>query len=262
MPVDVVHWNPAKPIFPGVIGRLIPLRKRVNNFGDLLGPEIVRRVLFQKTNGDYNDLGKGRLVAVGSILAMARHGDDVWGAGINGKSLDKNYDFSNVKFHAVRGPLTREFVSSRGGLVPEVYGDPGLLVSMLWSESELVGPKHEVTIVPNLNDMRYYDLKDKRVMDPTKPLIECLSRIRNSNLVVGSSLHAIIVAESFKVPARLVRSAVEPEFKYLDYYTGSGRTSVDAASTVDDAIKLGGKELPNWDPHKLLAAFPYYLWNL
>lgn len=262
MAIEVVHWNPKRPVLRGVLGRIIPLRKRVNNFGDLLGPEIVRRLASKSVSEAAWDKATGRLLAVGSILALARDNDIAWGIGANGKSLGKAYQISSVSFRAVRGPLTRDFVSNHGAYCPEIYGDPGLLVSMLWSEEELLGDASEITIVPNLNDYPIFDLRDPRVLRPTAPLQECLSRIRNSSLVIGSSLHAIVVAESFGIPARLISSSVEPDFKYMDYYLGTGRGGFNAARSVNHAIALGGEPPPNWDPTRLIAAFPYDIFSL
>lgn len=260
MAIEVVHWNPKRPVIKGTLGKLIPLRRAVNNFGDLLGPEIVRRLAARSIDTRRWEQAHGRMLAVGSILSLARPGDVVWGIGVNGKSLDKHYALGDISFRAVRGPLTREFVLQHGGNCPEVFGDPGLLVPFLWSEEELAAPSSGVTIVPNLNDLKLYDLTDPRVLLPTNPLMDCLARIRNSQFVVGSSLHGIIVAEAFGIPARLISSGVEPDFKYLDYYRGSGRSGFRAAKSIEEALTLGGEPLPDWDSDPLLDAFPIDLW--
>jgi len=261
MPIEVVHWNPRRPVMKGLLGKLVPIRRPVNNFGDLLGPEIVYRIASRQFPAYDLESARGRLLAVGSILSLARSGDTVWGIGVNGKSLDKTYALSEISFRAVRGPLTQAFVRRHGGQCPEIYGDPGLLVPQLWTEEELAGPAHEVTIVPNLNDLRLYDLDDKRVLLPTTPLRECLSRIRNSRFVTGSSLHGIVVAEAFGIPARLITSGAEPGFKYNDYYLGSGRSGFKSARHVQEAIEMGGEPAIDWDPSPLMSAFPFDLWQ-
>ncbi|MBU1802255.1 MAG: polysaccharide pyruvyl transferase family protein, partial [Actinobacteria bacterium] len=98
------------------------------------------------------------------------------------------------------------------------------------------------------------------VIDPRAGVREVLGRIAASKFVAASSLHGIVVAESFGIPARLVASQVEPPFKYQDYYLGTGRSDVAVASSLDEAIALGGASLPAWSPDELLRAFPYDLW--
>jgi pyruvyltransferase len=88
-----------------------------------------------------------------------------------------------------------------------------------------------------------------------------LRRIASSELVVGTSLHGIVLAEAFGIPARLIRPGVEPMLKYQDYYGGTGRERFTVADSVEDAIHLGGEVAPSWDAEPLLGAFPEDLWT-
>lgn len=244
----------------GRLGRRIPIKRKVNNFGDLLGPEIVKRMLDRAGVAQSGPAGDGRLFAIGSVLHFAATGDVVWGTGVNGKASADKYDFTRLDVRAVRGPRTRKFLVDRGVAVPEVYGDPGLLTAELFPEIAAVASekKHRVTVVPNLNDLASYT---GDVLVPTRPLVECLTRIAQSELVVGSSLHGIIVAESFGIPARLVASPTEHAFKYEDYYAGSGRPGFTAATSVQEAVELGGEPPVDWNPQALIDAFPLDLWT-
>lgn len=262
MPVEVVHWNPRRPRVRGPLGRLLPKHPPVNNFGDLLGPRIVRDLLDRRGVDPATGPVGSRLLAVGSILRMAREGDVVWGAGVNGKSVDARYDFDSLDVRAVRGPLTARFLRDRGVEVPEVYGDPGLLVGSLRPRESLAwdGSPAAVTLLPNLNDAERYR-GHPAFWHPCNPLDATVARIANSEFVIGSSLHAIVLAESFGVPARLIRSEHEPPFKYDDYYLGSGRDKPVFADTVDEALAMGGEPALQWDPQPLLDAFPVDLWS-
>lgn len=184
----------------------------------------------------------------------------MWGAGVNGKIGANEHSFSRLDVRAVRGPFTRAFLQERGVEAPEVYGDPGLLVSRVFPEFKTQeADRRGVVVVPNLNDG--VDRRDSRVLDPTSPLDGCLRVIAKSSLVVGSSLHAIVVAESFGVPARLVRSQNEHRLKYDDYYSGTGRADYVVAGSVDEAIEMGGEVPPSYDASALVAAFPSELWR-
>lgn len=199
-----------------------------------------------------------RLLAVGSILHFAQPGDVIWGAGVNGKQIPQLSFPTEIEVRAVRGPLTREVLMRRGVDVPDVYGDPGLLISRYWEDP--VVPERELTVVPNLNDLADYE-RMSDVVSPLESIETVISAIRGSRFVVGSSLHAIVVAESFGVPCRLLRSKQEPQFKYEDYFLGTGRDGVTLARSVSHALALGPEDPPRWSDDDLLAAFPACLWS-
>lgn len=258
--VELVHWNPRRRIFKGKLTRRIPISgKRVSNFGDLLGPRVVNEILKLEGLTNTGVAGRRRLVSIGSVIHLARNGDVVWGTGINGKHMNDELPFSHVDIRAVRGPLTRDLLQKKGHSVPEVFGDPGLLVGKLWPSLRSEKKRYKLTIVPNLNDISEYAGQDD-VLDPRSDIEACLTRIAQSEFVIGSSLHGIIVAESLGIPARLISSPVEPSFKYEDYYFGSGRNRYDAAKSVKQAIDMGGENPVVWDSTPLLDSFPIDLW--
>jgi pyruvyltransferase len=235
----------------------------VGNFGDLLGPPIVERMAESSGRDVDHAVGSGRLFSVGSVLHFAASGDHVWGAGVNGKVERSAYVFEDLKVHAVRGPLTREFLLDRNIDCPKVFGDPALLLPSLFPE--LIPPNSAklaggTLIIPNLNDFDDWVSSGIPVVDPRSPWRRLVARIAASSFVLGSSLHAIIVADAFGVPARLVSSRHESPFKYEDYYLGSGRDSYTAASTVRRAEEMGGESMLNWKGDKLSEAFPASLW--
>lgn len=261
MPVDVVHWNPNRPVARGPLGRAIPLRRPLNNFGDLLGPVIVDRM--RERLGLRPSMHESRLLAVGSILKLANDDDVIWGIGANGKSLDGPFNFSRLDVRAVRGPLTREFLVNRGIQAPQVFGDPGLLVGHLWSRGELASHApagaRPLVVLPNFHDFKH-QRRAHHPVNPTSPFWQVIGTIAQAELVVGSSLHAIVIAESLGVPARLVRSAAEPRFKYDDYFQGTGRFDVEIASDAAQGLEMGGAAPLAWDPKPLMRAFPSDLW--
>lgn len=258
--VKIVYWNPRRRRTHR--GPLASPWGRVNNFGDLLGPILVDRLLAERGLKGASALKPARLLTVGSILQLARPGDVVWGTGVNGKWLDKDLSGSRLDIRAVRGPLTRSVLTTNGFFVPETYGDPALLIGRFWERQQLASgwPRTDVLVVPNLHDQGTY-AGSSSVMSPTRPLWEVVGRIAASDFVAGSSLHAIVLAESLGIPARLIMPRVEPMFKYQDYYLGSGREMFAAAETIAEAVRLGGELPPKWDPKALLSAFPEDLWR-
>ncbi len=204
-----------------------------------------------------------RLLSVGSILHFARDHDVIWGTGVNGKRPDTDYVFGALDVRAVRGPRTHEFLSRRGIDAPAVFGDPALLLPCVMPElvEHARAKHHPLTVIPNLNDFSAYE-PAPTLLDPRSPVGVCLKRIAQSEFVVGSSLHAIVVAESLGIPARLISSTVEDPFKYEDYYLGTGRPDAKVARTIEQAICMGGESGPIFDAAELLDAFPLDLWRL
>ncbi|WP_156786415.1 polysaccharide pyruvyl transferase family protein [Microterricola viridarii] len=234
----------------------------MNNFGDLLGPVIVKEMLKRAGVAQQKTGASHRLLAVGSILHLANEGDSIWGAGVNGKKLTSEYSFDKLDVRAVRGPLTQRILEDSGIAVPSVFGDPGLLVGQLWSRNELAATHGQCrfSVVPNFHDF-HLSSQDAQTVDPRGQLWDVIGKIAASDLVVGSSLHGIVIAESLGIPARLVLSNTEPLFKYQDYYQGTGRTAFTPANSIAEALQLGGEPLPEWDPTPLRDAFPFDLWG-
>lgn len=260
--IELFSWNPPHPVLPTRLGSHIPWRRPVNNFGDLLGPAIVRMILKRRGLGTHSRL-PARLLSVGSCLHFAQDSDVVWGSGVNGKVPAESHIARILDVRAVRGPRTRGFLVERGIMVPEVYGDPTLLLPLLMPELLSVPKRYAVTVVPNLNDLKLnpaWHLRP-RMLNPRSGLAHCLQRIAASELVVGSSLHGVIVAEALGIPARLVRSAVESDFKFADYYEATCRVDYSPAETVREAIAAGGERSPVFSPGGLMAAFPADLWE-
>jgi pyruvyltransferase len=262
--VEIFSWNPPWPVLRVWVGWRVPWRRPINNFGDLLGPLIVRGIMKQRGLGP-EALRPARLLSVGSIMHFAQDGDVIWGSGVHGDIAEEQVTARDLDIRAVRGPRTRAFLLERGITAPEVYGDPALLLPVVMPElrEQAQRKRFGVTVVPNYLDLDQnpaWRLSPK-VLNPRAPLARVLSRIAASELVVGSSLHGIAVAESLGVPARLVRSAVEIDFKYRDYYEGTGRPGYSPAETIREAIAAGGELPPVFSPQALLAAFPADLWQ-
>lgn len=261
--VNIVNWNPKKKVFKNKFLKKLPISKKVNNFGDLIGPLVANKILENNyINNDKNQ--EKRLLTVGSILHFAKTGDTVWGSGILGNAPHDHYQFESLDVRATRGPLTRNFLKSEFNIdSPEVYGDPALLLPILFPEIKKKADtkkKYSLTIIPHF--LEYSSFKNMpNTINPQAPLFFILDRIARSELVVGSSLHAIIIAEAFGIPAQLYQSKNEHLFKYQDYYEGTGRSSFSMANSIEEAIKLGGEPAMNFNSKPLLEAFPLDLWN-
>ena len=239
------------------------------NFGDMLSEKVVEKIVGHRISTTFNRsfkniTGKNKLLALGSIIHMAEDDDVIWGSGINGKHPDKTdknfYRFTKLDVRAVRGPLTREFLLSMGINCPEVYGDPALLLPILFPEfKKAKNPSREYIIIPHYSDEHLF-LNHPNLVTVKEDWDEVIKQILDSKFVIASSLHGIIVAEAFGIPTRYLKvSNKEPLFKYKDYYYGTNRYDFKYATTIEEALKMGGESLPKCDLDKLLKSFPFEL---
>ncbi|WP_158613279.1 polysaccharide pyruvyl transferase family protein [Frigoribacterium sp. PhB160] len=199
-------------------------------------------------------------------MHFADDDDVVWGTGVNGKVRTDEHRFSRLDVRAVRGPRTRRWLMENKGLeVPEVYGDPALLLA----PPEGTDRRHEtreLTVIPNMNEITKFK-SHPAFISPRRPVKNVLETIAASEVVVGSSLHAIVLAEAFGVPCALLRSAVESPFKYSDYFEGTNRFDVPTFDDFSSAVahaksidKSTYEPLEAWDPTLLRESFPSDLW--
>jgi hypothetical protein len=139
-------------------------------------------------------------------------------------------------------------------------GDPALLLPMLYPEFKANSvASTQPLLVPNLNDAEKYADNPFLCLPQNDPK-DIIRRITTSEIVIGSSLHAMIVADAFGVPSRPIRSIHENNFKYLDYYEGTRRFEVEFANSVKHALELGPVEKGFYDTEGLLNSFPSDLW--
>lgn len=227
------------------------------NFGDDLSRVIVERMIGHPVKlGLLHRPGPPILLAAGSILHYARSGDVVWGSGFREDPMQENR-FQTLDVRAVRGPLTREFLLRKGVDCPEVYGDPAVAMAHLFPELKRQEPVHEYIIIPNMADVVCF-APYKNVVIPTLPWDQVIGEILKSKLVISSSLHGVIVAESFGVPARLIKMTwMEKLLKYRDYYESTGRPDFQYATSVQEALQMGGEKPGYIDVQALLDAFPW-----
>jgi pyruvyltransferase len=237
------------------------------NFGDYLSLKLVEKIV----NGPVRPYIKGqqkiekKLLAIGSIISFASNEDIVWGSGINGKLLSrKDYKFKTLDVRSVRGPLSRTFLKEHLGIdCPEVYGDPALLFPHFFPEfKRKEQPAYDYIIIPHYSEEDLFPKEEwDNVVFSTDPWEEVLERILDSRFVVSSSLHAIIIAESYGIPARLLRvTNNESIFKYEDYYSGTGRPNFSYAISINEALEMGGEPPPQCNLEKLYRAFPFDYW--
>eukprot|EP01126_Amoeba_proteus_P038961 TRINITY_DN4086_c0_g1_i1.p1 TRINITY_DN4086_c0_g1~~TRINITY_DN4086_c0_g1_i1.p1 ORF type:complete len:396 (-),score=39.26 TRINITY_DN4086_c0_g1_i1:9-1073(-) len=273
----------VEPVQPKPFIRIRTWRWSPNNFGDALGPVILKGILRRSCNCTvYLSLSNyaPRLMTIGSIFEDVKPGDVVWGSGI--KQPRKMSEINPVKVLSpksykilyLRGP--QSFLAFRTicdplsyNTFPEIYGDPALLFGCLFPKYRqnrtngptLSGPLPEYLLnLTNASNSsgplplfvshmslkhRYGSLKSVdgvphiSAFNPWESVVEAIA---SSSFVISNSLHGIIIAESLGIPARFVDQGLrrDARFKFHDYYEGTGRKLEGVASTLTDALLMGG----------------------
>ena len=289
-----------------------------HNFGDLVGPQVVRFVAgtpslevwdYSRRRRWPSELGTAEthrvLLAIGSIAShvFIRGGaatrapphEVLWGTGLKDPMSDRpghtrltpprRYDAEwtapaiewkwarHMIVRATRGPITAKVLEAAGAAVGNVaYGDPALLLPWIFPRCHRAcAPARRVCLIPHGLDMATPTVETAReqgiaIRNPrTASPEEMLEFLLGCALVISSSLHGLVFADAFGVPARWIRipgtGPAETADKFFDYYLGTGRGHARFASNLSEALAMGGEDgLPHeYTGVELFRAFPHDL---
>ncbi|MBO0907684.1 polysaccharide pyruvyl transferase family protein [Arthrobacter sunyaminii] len=223
------------------------------NFGDAVGPWLVRQISGLKpVNGWRRQLDVPPLLTVGSTAGwLEQDGTRVWGTGLmrtpEPAVIERLAGLHGVRVHAVRGALTgAELRSQLGWTVPEVYGDPALLLPRFMPVPDGQPSQGRVALVPHLDHRGLLpDSGDAgvHVVDARQGMEQVVREIAGSRACISSSLHGIIVAQAYGVPWVWVRISdaviAGDTFKFRDFFTTleeSAVTRVDVTAAQARAL--------------------------
>lgn len=210
---------------------------RDRNFGDLLTPYVLD---FFKVPYEYTkDYSEANCLCIGSIAHKSSPGKIILGSGI----IDSNTKVNGrADWKFVRGPKTRDRVLAAGGKCPPIYGDPALLLPKFCRESS---KEYDVGIVPHFVDYEYVNntYKNYKIIDVINdnPL-EVAKEITKCRYIISSSLHGIIAAHAYNIPAAWVKFSDKlagDGIKFVDHYESIGLTAT--LSTVEKPVYTTGK---------------------
>lgn len=241
-----------------------------NNWGDIVAPVIIEALSGARAR--YKKHGGSRYLTVGSVLSLLQAGDIVWGSGLI-DPLQTPKHMKGVTIHAVRGPLTRRHLLKNGFNVPEVYGDPAIFLPDIYKpiQKEEVS---EIGVIPHYVDKEIFKRISKNVgltyININSGVTEVMDAVASCRVILSSSLHGIILAESLGKPTAFIimsNKLIGRTFKFDDYYLSSGREPVrsiiwDCPLRETDLMKA--KEIalsmprPEYQKKMLLEACPFY----
>lgn len=213
----------------------------VPNAGDAASQFIVGSLLGElvKTSSFFPSR-HANLIAIGSILEWSDSNSVVWGSGFMYET-SRLRDWQRPRaVLAVRGPLTARKLREQGIPAPSVLGDPGILISDLIPSSS--ASRDQVGVVPHYTDMQHPFIEESRrrgarIIDPGSPLEIYLEELSGSSLIISSSLHGVIFAHSYGIPAVWIRLSDRvggDGFKFRDYYESVGIAGSEVIQLTSD----------------------------
>lgn len=194
------------------------------NFGDILNPYLYSKLTGKQPNiVEPKDVPDATVyLMIGSIISHCQPNVVVWGSGII-RSTD--YCPQPKQILAVRGPRTRKRLLSLGYNCPLIYGDPALLLPLLYKP--VVEKKFLIGIIPH-----YVDFKFAKQLFSGYPHIVIINlinkdvehvirQINRCNMTISSSLHGIIVSHAYGIRSAWMQMSNKirgDNVKYYDYY--------------------------------------------
>jgi len=190
------------------------------NFGDCLNKTILEKFGYKCVpTHPYS----AELFFIGSLLDRFPE----YGTGIilgSGLMFEKQFHhFQAASILRVRGPETAKLIGMKGCPV----GDPGLLVSNLFSQA----PKADrIGIVPHYTDFDSVKVKHLQsslgkqaiIINVCEDVSTVIKKISSCTWILSSSLHGLIVADSYGIPATWVKfgnKVLGDGFKFYDYHS-------------------------------------------
>lgn len=241
------------------------------NFGDLLSEYIINS-LFTNAYAVPVDFRNAELLAVGSVL------DDweirypklkgVWGSGFI--AAGKKYK-TTPPIYSVRGKLTAERLHFTGPL-----GDPGLLANLVFEPS--AQRCNKIGVIPHYTDLDtalvnlYRNDERFIIIDVRRDPEEVIRDITSVDMILSSSLHGLIISDSFGIPNYWVNfktDNIDRKYKYLDYLSSVSRKESSVLLETNTPLSTDAyKSLRNdWEPvanleliqRNLIESFPVEL---
>jgi pyruvyltransferase len=210
-----------------------PTIPRPGNMGDILTPAILKAAGVKFSYGADREFLEA--IMIGSFAKFAVPNTHVFGTGIMSKPNKLN---PLAKWHWVRGPLTRDNVIRDGGSCPQLYGDSAMLLPLVLGDIQSDIKKcHRVGIMPHYVDFervnatyggnyRVINILNANPIEVVKSILEC-------EKIISSSLHGLIVAHTYNIPAAWIKFSNKlsgDDSKFYDHYRACGTEPVLSAS--------------------------------
>ena len=207
-----------------------PQSPRPGNFGDILTPIILDKVFGVQPIFTLPPHRDPVIYGVGSIIHRAEGKSVIWGSGAIAADRPVKKD---ATYLAVRGPRTFELLRKQGIECPQVLGDPAMLMPLIFNED--TPQEYEYGIFAHYVDTElvtswYGDEEDVLIINPLNAdPIEVIKQVLRCKNIISSSLHGIIIAQAYGIPAVWAKHSNllgGDDIKFHDYYESVNRTAV------------------------------------
>jgi pyruvyltransferase len=220
-------------------------------------------LLYNQTSLAFRLKLKNYLVIGSTIDLLCKEHTIVWGAGIidNRRPLR----IKPEKVLAVRGPLTRAKLLQEGVECPEVYGDPAMLVSRYYRPS--VEKKYKLGMIHPFFSKPPFEIHGAKEISLANysDWREVVDQILQCEVIASSSLHGLIIADSYGIPTVWTETAqlLGGHFKFHDYFASIGDDTkapivLSAATTMEELVSAARyRAADNFNLNPLIEAAPF-----
>ena len=205
------------------------------NIGDSMVPWLINNVGGKEISySNPREVNGPHLFTIGSILQYADANSYIWGSGFI--SEDSKVHSKPAKVNAVRGPLTAKRLKGLTNQDCDVFCDPALLTPRYIEPTIELGTT-KIGLIPHYVDndklkaSKIFNHNSVKLCDvETENIQQFINDICSCEVVISSSLHGIILAEAFGIPAVWAKFGNDvhgKDFKFYDYYLSTGRKRVE-----------------------------------
>lgn len=214
--------------------------RNLSNCGDLIGPYLYRK--WQGRSVGFcgtarSPVGEPFYITCGSNLNnnLTPKRSIVWGTGVMSKTIRLG---KPKEVHAVRGKITQRVLQNAGIACPSVYGDPGLLMPLVYDPRKDAAVDVDAAAQPTTAFRlgllpHYVDYDDVRaqfadtadnviVIDLCRPLEQVIDDIVSCTHTLSSSLHGLVLSHAYSIPTAWAKTKAKlggDNCKFPDHYS-------------------------------------------
>lgn len=175
------------------------------------------------------------IFAIGSILDFSNSKTICWGCGFR----EYNSKLKGGKVIAVRGKLSLDLLKIKDNIP---MGDPALLLPLVYTPQIKNYKKDFLKIIPHFTEYeemkKLYSDKYPVIDIRTKNIEAFINEIVSSKYILSTSLHGIIIAHAFNIPALWIKRGYinSSEFKFYDYFSAVDIKPYKGFENIDEIL--------------------------